>query len=61
MIPPFSAVTAIKTEGRIAKIADIHAVNAAETIIILSRNDCEVSAGGHVCGNDAVGAVPASF
>ena len=40
MIPPRSSVPAIKTEGRIAKIDAMNAVNAGETIIILSRNDC---------------------
>ena len=49
MIPPFSAVPAIKTEGRIAKIDATNAVNAGETLIILSRNDCKVPADGHVC------------
>lgn len=60
-IPPFSAVPAIKTEGMIARIDATNAVNAGETLIILSRNDCEVPACGHMCGNDAVGAVSASF
>ena len=48
MIPPFSAVPAIKTEGRIANKDAINAVNAGETLIILSRNDSKVPAGGHV-------------
>lgn len=61
MIPPLSAVTAIKTEGRIAKIDAMNAVNAGETLIILSRNDSKVTACCHVRGNDAIGAVPASF
>lgn len=60
-IPPFSAVPAIKTEGMIDRIDAINAVNAGETLIILSRNDCKVSAGGHMRGNDAVGAVSASL
>ena len=61
MIPPFSSVPAMKTEGRIAKIDDMNAVNDGETLIILSRNDCKVPADGHMRGNDAVGAVSASF
>lgn len=61
MIPPLFSVPAIKTEGRIASTDATNAVNAGATLIILSRNDCKVSAGGHMRGNDAVGAVFASF
>ena len=61
MIPPLFSVPAIKTEGRIANIDATNAVNAGETLIILSRNDCKVTVGGHVRGNNAVGAVFASL
>ena len=61
MIPPLFSVPAIKTEGRIANTDATNVVNAGETLIILSRNDCKVTVGGHVRGNNAVGAVFASL
>ena len=61
MIPPRSSVPAIKTEGMIASTDATNAVNAGETLIILSRNDCKVPADGHMRGNNAVGAVSASI